>query len=231
MDKQIIHGDILESSRSALFERLVGAPKGSLLQVSDSVVFGVNTPPLSSHVYWPLQNLHCINSWISSLSPEPLMQSAFYRALRSLIGLFITTTVSSAAAYTTSPLLQASDMEIATANILDMGFLVNIPGLSDRIAPVLHLAVIWNAVLRIRLAAPNASIPVLPDATFVAQLKRLLQAFVDISPSPTLDPLISSVTAVTAKLATLPVLDHYCVTCTVSPEQSTSVEVEITRCA
>lgn len=108
---------------------------------------------------------------------------------------------------------------------------MNVPGLPDRLAPVLHLAVVWNAVLQIKLASPNASAPVLSDATIAAQLERLLQGFVNISPSPTLDVLLSSVSAVTARLAALPLLDPYSITCTARPQQTTSVEVRVTRCA
>ncbi|KWU42205.1 hypothetical protein RHOSPDRAFT_27106 [Rhodotorula sp. JG-1b] len=194
-------------------ELLVGAPKDTLVS------------PI-------LELVHRLNSWISSLSPDPSMQSVFYRTLRSLIGLFIANTVSIAAAYKISPLWEAAGLEVATGNAIpDRGLIMNVPGLPDRLAPVLHLTVVWNAVLQLKLASPNASAPVLSDATIAAQLERLLQGFVDISPSPTPDVLLSSVSAVTARLAALPLLDPYSITCPNRPQQTTSVEVRVTRCA
>ena len=59
-----------------------------------------------------IQNLHHLNSWIDSLSPDPFMQSEFYRVLRSMIGTFRCGTGLTSAPYLLSAFWEAAEMEV-----------------------------------------------------------------------------------------------------------------------
>jgi hypothetical protein len=110
-----------------------------------------------------------------------------------------------------------------------VGHFTDVPGLSDRLAPVLHLAVIWSVVLRLELIAPGGDAPAIPQAKMIAQLERLLQSFADINPCRTLDPLTSSLSHITDRVSGLPLLQSHRITYTPVSQQPPSVRVKITR--
>lgn len=161
------------------------------------------------------------------------MLSEFYRTLRSLIGLSTTAnTVSILAAYTISPFWGAGEVKIATANAVpDTRVIANVPGLSDRLAPVLHLAVVWGALVQLDLAAPEPDTLMIPHSTIIKQLERLLQSFADISPCRTLDQLTRSLSVIAGRVLILPQLDKYRIAYTPLSQEPPSVRVEITHCA
>ena len=131
-----------------------------------------------------------------------------------------------------SPFWAAAELETALTNAVvrsGVGHITDVPGLSDRLAPVLHLAVIWSAGLQLALNAPGAAAPAIPQAKMIAQLERLLQSFADINPCRILDLLMSSLSHITDRLLGLPLFDSYQITYTPVSQQPPSVRVKITR--
>lgn len=174
------------------------------------------------------QNLHRLNSWVSSLSPAAAMQSEFYRSMRSLIGVFDDTRRTASAVCAVSPFWAAAEIETELANALSpVGHITDVPGLP--LAHVLHLAVIWSAVLRLELTRPGANAPAVPHTKMIAQLEHLLQSFADINPCSTLDLLMSSLSDLTDRVSALPLLHSYRITYTPVLQQPPSVRVKITR--
>lgn len=179
-----------------------------------------------------MQNLPRLSSWVTSLSPAPWLQSDFYRTLRSLIGKHVQDTGSTSAAYAASACWEAAEIEGATGQAVpEIGLTGGIAGLEDCLPPVLHLAVIWSAVVQLELAAPETDAPIIPQGQIIAQLERLLQSFADISPSTTLESLTASLSTVTARVLALPPLEHYRIDYTPLCQEPPSVRVKITRCA
>ena len=229
----MIQGEVLEGIRSTPLEWLVGAPKGSLVQVSYATLsYQIRPPPsLMPMNLGATQNLDHLSSWISLQSPDPVTQSAFYRSLQVGISWFITDEASISAACTASPLWLAAKIEVATANaVADSGPITDVPGLSDCLTPVLHLAAIWGAVIRLELSKPKTSPPVTPHATITRQLERLLQGFVDIiSPCTTLDLLLTLLCNVADKMMNLPPLQNHNILFALPSQESLPARVTITH--
>ncbi|TKA51985.1 hypothetical protein B0A53_05069 [Rhodotorula sp. CCFEE 5036] len=180
VNEYVVLNNILALPFSTVLEHMLGAPEGSLMQ-----------------------NWQRLDSWISSLSPKPTAQSKFYRSLRSVIDAHDEDRRTSSAACAVSPFWAAAEMETVLMNAVvgsGVGHFTDVPGLSDRLAPVLHLAVIWSVVLRLELIAPGGDAPAIPQAKMIAQLERLLQSFADINPCRTLDPLTSLATDLSDRL-------------------------------